>query len=255
MLWCPGIVGAGKTFLASIAAEYLKNARKDQNVAVLILFCGYNEERSQSVDKLVAALIKELLQIRPEVSKELKKLFEESSRIDVLPSLEKLMPILRAELAKFDDSFIIIDGLDEMLDEAQRRNLLETLTHGNVNIMITSRPLDSIRGLFSFSADITCDGCEEENFRFMYHCKQCLGYGFDLCDGCHGIGLTCPEGSHYFVKTFCTTTIEIEATPTDIRNYVEWRIDHESKLFDSVNKKKHLREEILVTIVQQANGM
>ncbi|KAL8750394.1 MAG: hypothetical protein Q9184_006439 [Pyrenodesmia sp. 2 TL-2023] len=255
MLWCPGIVGAGKTFLASIAMEYLKNTRKDQNVAVLILFCGYNEERSQSVDKLVAALIKELLQIRPEVSEELKKLFEESSRIDVLPSLAKLLPILRAEMAKFDQCFIVIDGLDEMLDEAQRRNLLEILTHSKVNIMITSRPLDSIRGLFSFSADITCDGCEEENFRFMYHCKQCLGYGFDLCDGCHGKGLTCPEGGHYFVKTFCTSTIEIQATPTDIRNYVEWRIDHESKLFDSVNKKKHLREEILMTIVQQANGM
>ncbi|KAL8960007.1 MAG: hypothetical protein Q9193_003220, partial [Seirophora villosa] len=236
--------------------EYLKNTRKDQNVAVLILFCGYNEERSQSVDKLVAALIKELLQIRPEVSKELKKLFQESSRTDVSPSLEKLIPILRAEMDKFDDCFIVIDGLDEMLVEAQRRNLLETLTHGKVNIMVTSRPLDSIRDLFSLAGDeISCDGCEEENFRFIYHCKQCLGYGFDLCNECHGKGLKCPEDGHYLVKTFCTSTVEIEATPTDIRNYVEWRIDHESRLFDSVNKKKHLREEVLMTIVQQANGM
>ncbi|KAI4089866.1 MAG: hypothetical protein LQ344_005125 [Seirophora lacunosa] len=255
MLWCPGIVGAGKTFLASLAVEYLKNTRRDQNVAVLILFCGYNEERSQSVDKLVAALIKELLQIRPEVSKELKKLFQESSRTDVSPSLEKLIPILRAEMDKFDDCFVIIDGLDEMLVEAQRRNLLETLTHGRVNIMVTSRPLDSIRDLFSAVDEITCDGCEEENSRFIYHCKQCLGYGFDLCNECHGKGLTCSEDGHYFVKTFCTSIVEIEATPTDIRNYVEWRIDHESRLFDSVNKKKHLREEVLMTIVQQANGI
>lgn len=255
MLWCPGIVGAGKTFLASIAMEYLKNARKDQNVAVLILFCGYNEEKSQSVDKLVGALVKELLQIRPNVSDELKKLFQESSRIDVSPSLENLIPILRAEMAKFDDCFIVIDGLDEMLDESQRRKLLETLTHGKVNIMVTSRPLDSIRDLFSISADVTCDGCEEEEFRFLHHCKQCLGSGFDLCDDCHGKGPSCPERGHYFVKTFCTLMIEIEATPTDIRNYVEYRIEHESKLFDSVNKKKHLREEILMTIVQQASGM
>ncbi|KAI4116523.1 MAG: hypothetical protein LQ338_007701 [Usnochroma carphineum] len=255
MLWCPGIMGAGKTYLASIAVNYLKDVRTDQNVAILVLYCGYNENESQSVDKLVAALIKQILQIRPDVSDDLKKLYKECSRTDRLPSLDKLTPILRAALAKFGDCFIVIDGLDEMLDESKRRSLVEVLNHGKVNIMVTSRPLDSIRDLFSSINDAFCDGCEEENFRFLYHCKQCLGYGFDLCETCHKKGTKCPGEGHYFVKTFGTLEIEIEATPTDIRNYVEWRIDHESKLSESVNKKENLREEILEIIVQQANGM
>ncbi|KAL8670789.1 MAG: hypothetical protein Q9168_004687 [Polycauliona sp. 1 TL-2023] len=255
MLWCPGIMGAGKTFLASIAAEHLKQTKKDQNAAVLILYCGYNVAQSQSIDSLVAALIKQVLQIRPNISKELKDLHKEFSRTEVFPSLAALTKILRAELDKFQDCFIVVDGLDEFLEESKRSLVLETLTHGKVNIMVTSRPLDSIRELFGPVADVTCDECGKGDLRIMYHCKQCLGNGFDLCEECFANGMTCPEEGHYLVKTFGIHEIEIEATPMDIRNFVQWRIDHEPKLYDSVNKKKNLREEISETIVLQANGM
>lgn len=203
-------MGAGKTFLASITIEYLKNTRRDQNVAVLVLYCGYNEPRSQSADNLVATLIKQILQIRPEVSEDLKKLYKESSRIDVSPKLDKLTTILRAELAKFDDCFIVVDGLDEMLDESNRKSLMETLNYGKVNIMVTSRPLDSIRELFSSINYVTCDGCEEGNFRFMYHCKQCLDLRFNLCEDCYGKGMRCSEHGQYLVKTMGSLEVKIE---------------------------------------------
>ncbi|KAI4203597.1 MAG: hypothetical protein LQ350_001787 [Teloschistes chrysophthalmus] len=175
MLWCSGIMGAGKTFLASIAVEHLKNTLKHQNTAVMILYCGYNQARSQSVDSLVAALIKQVLQIRPAISEKLKELYNVHARTGIFPSLTELTKILRAELGKFDNCFIIIDGLDELLDEAKRQELLDTLTHGRVNVLMTSRPLDTVKDLF-------------------------------------------------------------------------W-------LFDSVQRKRNLRDEISSTIVQQANGM
>ena len=255
MLWAPGIPGAGKTFLASIVVEHLKRTLKWQNVAVLIIYCGYNDAKSQSVDNLIAALIKQLLQFRSDVSKDLKELYKNHSRTDVFPSLEKLTDILRAEISKYDNCFIIMDALDEILDESNRRLLLETLTHGKVNIMVTSRPIDSIRELFSLITEISCDGCEEENLRLVYHCKQCLGLGFDLCEACRGQDMTCPEDGHYIVKRFGAYEIEIEATDKDVRNYVQWRIDQEPKLLDSVNKKRALRGEIAGTLVQQSNGM
>ncbi|KAI4234159.1 MAG: hypothetical protein LQ349_003966 [Xanthoria aureola] len=255
MLWCPGIMGAGKTFLASIATEYLRKTNKDRNSAVLILYCGYNVAQSQSIDSLVAALIKQVLQLRPEISKELKELHKKYARTEVFPSLEALTQILRAELDKFEDCFIVVDGLDELLEESKRLLLLQALTYGKVNIMVTSRPLDSIRDLFGPFADVTCDGCDRGDLRIMYHCKQCLGGGFDLCEDCFTNKITCPEEGHYLIKRFGIQEIGIEATPSDIQNYVQWRIDHEPKLFDSVNKKKNLRDEISMTIVQQANGM
>ncbi|KAL8817309.1 MAG: hypothetical protein Q9223_003831 [Gallowayella weberi] len=255
MLWCPGIMGAGKTFLASIAAEHLKKTHKDRNAAVLVLYCGYNVAQSQSIDSLIAALIKQVLQILPEMSEELRKLHKEHSRTDVFPPLSALTKIFRTELEKFDDAFIIVDGLDELLVESKRLELLETLTYGKVNIMVTSRPLDTIRELFGPFFDVTCDGCDRGNLRFMLHCKQCLGRGFDLCEECHANGMICPEDGHYLIKRFGIQEVGIKATPTDIRNYVQWRIDHELKLFDIVNKKKDLRNKISSVIGRQANGM
>jgi len=224
-------------------------------VAVLVIYCGYNEAKSQSIDNLIAALIKQILQLRPDVSKELKELYKIHSRTEVFPSLQDLTRILRAELGKFDNCYIIVDALDEILEESNRQLLLETLVHGKVNIMVTSRPLDKIGELFGLYTETTCDGCEEGNLRILYHCKQCMGSGFDLCEACNGKDMTCPQEGHYIIKQFGTREIEIEATESDVRNYVQWRVDHEPKLLDSVTKKRALREEIALTIVQQANGM
>ena len=255
MLWCPGIPGAGKTFLASIVVEHLRKYHKDKKVAILVIYCGYNEAKSQSIDNLIAALIKQTLQIQPEVSKELKDMYKHSSMTDVFPSLTELTKVLRTELAKFENCYIVVDALDEIFDEANRKSLLETLVHGRVNIMVTSRPLDTIRELFGSFEFVSCDGCGEQNLQSIFHCKQCTGRGFDVCEACNDKEIICSQEGHQLVKLFGTYEIEIEATETDIRNYVQWRVDHEQKLLDSVNKKRRLREEIASTIVQQAAGM
>ena len=222
---------------------------------MLVIYCGYNEAKSQSIDNLIASLIKQILQIRPDISKELQELYITHSRTDVFPSLQILTGILRTEIAKFDKCFIVVDALDEILNESSRLHLLETLTHGKVNIMVTSRPLDSIRDLFGLVTDFSCDGCEEENLRFIYHCKQCQGLRFNLCEACRGQDKSCPQEGHYVVKSSGAYQVEIEATENDVRSYVQWRVAHEPKLLDCVTKKKALREQIAVTIIQQANGM
>lgn len=255
MLWCPGIPGAGKTFLASIVVEHLKRTQKEQNVAILVIYCGYNDAKSQSIDNLIAALVKQIFHIRPDVSKELRVLYETHSRTGIFPSLEALTGILRAEISKFDNCYIIVDALDEISDESKRLRLLETLAHGKVNILVTSRPLDSINDLFILTTDISCDTCEVENLRLIYHCKQCMDRGVELCAACGGESLNCAQEGHYILKKFGAYQITIEATEDDVRNYVHWRIDHESKLLQSVSRRRSLREEIAGTIVQQANGM
>lgn len=224
-------------------------------MAVLVIYCGYHDPKSQSIDNLVASLIKQILQLRPNVSKELRDLHQIHSRNGIFPSLEVLTGIIRSEISAFDNCFIIIDGLDEILDESKRLLLLETLMYDKVNLMVTSRPLDSIRDIFGLITDISCDGCEAENLRLIYHCKQCLGLSFDLCEACRGAKMTCPHEGHYIEKRFGAYQIEIEATENDIRNYVEWRVDCEPKLLKSVSKLRPLREEIAWTIVHQANGM
>lgn len=254
MLWCPGIPGAGKTFLASIVVDYLKQSELKTESIVLVIYCGYNETKSQSIDNLIAALIKQIIQIRPQISKELKEIYKDSSRTDVFPPLQKLTKTLIAELSHFGSCFIIVDALDEILDEASRVSLLETLIQCRANLMITSRPLDSIRDLFVRTDEACCDECEDIP-RTLNRCKQCAEEGLSLCETCSAKDNLCEIGGHYSQKSFVTFEIEIMATEKDVRSYVQWRIDQEPKLQESVARKKDLREEIAWTIVQQANGM
>ncbi|KAL8796487.1 MAG: hypothetical protein Q9195_001161 [Heterodermia aff. obscurata] len=253
ILWCPGIPGAGKTYLASIVFEHLKVTHQNDKIAVLIAYCGYNEAKSQSIDNLIAALTKQIIQMQPNVSKELKEMYKSHCKTETFPPLAELVKTFQREIAKFQKCFIIIDALDEILDENKRLQLLEILVNGNANLLITSRYLDSIEELFAAETD--CDGCEEESLQILYHCKQCADYGFDLCIVCREKGENCPNEDHYAVKKFAATSIDIKATQSDVRNYVLWRIDHEPRLLDSVTKKKALREEIAATIVQQSSGM
>ncbi|KAL8941302.1 MAG: hypothetical protein Q9216_002321 [Gyalolechia sp. 2 TL-2023] len=253
-IWCPGIMGAGKTYLASIAVEHLKSISEGRNRAVLVVYCHYDEANNQSVDRFIAALIKQVVQIRPDDNEQLNKLRIESSRAGIFPSLQKLTTILREELAKFDISFIVIDGLDEMIEESERRNLLESLSHGNVNIMFTSRHLDSIGNLLTFSDKACRNGCDIVSSRCMFVCQQCPGY--QLCEHCHGKRPSCPEAGHHFKKVLrIMEKIEMQATPADIRSYIEWTIDHEPKLVASIRKKPELREEILMNLMQQSSSM
>ncbi|KAL8939033.1 MAG: hypothetical protein Q9216_003582 [Gyalolechia sp. 2 TL-2023] len=255
LLWAPGIPGAGKTFLASIVVEYLKTIYKKENVAVLVIYCGYNEAKSQSIDNLIAALIKQVIQVYPNISKEIQKMYQQHSRTQIFPSLQDLVTIFRSELTRFDDCYIVVDGLDEISDESSRLLLLETLANGPVNIMVTSRRLESIQELFAPIIDVSCEGCEEDNLRFIYSCKQCLGRGPTLCDRCRGQELTCHQEGHRIVKRLVSHQVDIGATENDIRLYLEARINNEPRLLENVTKKRALREEIASTIVQQSNGM
>lgn len=245
--------GAGKTYLASIAVEHLRAIHERKNVAVLVIYCGYNEEKSQSVENLIAALIKQILQIRPKISKELKAAHENHGRTGVFPSQHALMDLFRDELKQFDKCFLIVDALDEMQEESKRLQLLHEISRNRkVNIMVTSRPLEAINDIFD--TDIACDSCEEDNLRLIYHCQTCLDGSPILCEACGGKDLKCDEG-HTTSKKFRAYEIEIQATEGDIRNYLQWRIDHEPILLKTVSTTKSLREEIAWTVVQQANGM
>ena len=113
----------------------------------------------------------------------------------------------------------------------------------------------SIYDLFVLITNISCDECEVENLRLTYRCKQCSSRGVELCVACGGEKMTCLQEGHYIKKRFGAYRIKIEATENDVRNYVQWRVDHESKLLQSVSKRRSLREEIASTIVQQSNGM
>ena len=76
ILWCPGIPGAGKTFLSSIVVQHLRKVSKDKRIGVFVLYCSYNDPQTQSIEFLVAELLKQAIQATNEVCPSLQDLYQ-----------------------------------------------------------------------------------------------------------------------------------------------------------------------------------
>lgn len=64
ILWCPGIPGAGKSFLSSTVIDRLQTlqkARSDQKVAVLMIYFAFDDANSQSPELILGSLLKQVL--------------------------------------------------------------------------------------------------------------------------------------------------------------------------------------------------
>jgi ankyrin repeat domain-containing protein 50 len=281
VLWCPGIPGAGKSFLSTIIVDRLQTLQKtrtDQKVAVLMIYFAFDDANSQSPNLILGSLLKQVLQYYSEVPQELRMDFRKHRNDGTRPSHDEIVKALENALAQFDRIYIVMDALDELLEEGKRRELVESVSGLNkkINLLVTSRPIESIRKIFS-SRTIYCDGCEDpaclpssgssdtekaqdqKGHKFFYHCVDCEDHvSFDICQACYDKGVVAinPEHEgHEFVKRYCSLSIQILARDEDLRSYVEWRIEGHDTLRRCVDKKVGLRDQILQRVIESAQGM
>ncbi len=149
-LWCPGIPGAGKTYLASIVIDYLQRqtSSKGQD-AVLCLFCNFNEQENQTAYNFMGALLKQLAQESRTLSSGIRSMYD--TRENVRRSdFRVLADVFRTELKRYSKTFIVLDALDEVSESADIRTmLLEELRSCPVNLLVTSRHDPTIKEQFS----------------------------------------------------------------------------------------------------------
>ena len=257
VMWCPGIPGAGKTFLASIVIEKLRELYRGQNVAVFMLYCNYNDPETQSVQPLIASLVKQYIQERSVVDKKLGELHEAHYKKETRPTLEDLRDILANAISEYDKTFIVLDALDEMPNEKCRSDLLDSLRalHKS-NLLVTSRPMPLIKQMFGPPSGHTyCDGCFKKHIAAHWHCTGCSGSGYDVCQDCHDKTITCQNPGHILKKRFSSLYLVIEAADEDLQTYIIQRIATAPSLRQCVSKKVGLQDEILTKVTHFANGM
>lgn len=190
VLWCHGILGAGKTVLATTMYKKLFGENLDKNVAVLIAYCSFDDESTHSVFNILSSFIRQLTERRGEMSEAVRAMFTEHAkgRIQSRPSLEQLVNTLSAELKTLDNTFIIIDGLDELRDNAHKAQLLQTLESLDPlpQLMVTSRPVQAIHMWFTETAKPGRYRVSEQNDQAEYRCDNCDLGGDDSDDSDDG---------------------------------------------------------------------
>lgn len=143
-LFCPGIPGAGKTMIAAIAVDHIWKVFKDNNVGVAFIYNNYNRHKDQTVTKLLAAILKQLVRERPLYGEPVKNLHTEHADRGTDPSLDEICNALNSVLNNYSKTYIILDALDECTDDnGTRSNLISILRNlqigTNTSLLVTSR--------------------------------------------------------------------------------------------------------------------
>jgi Cdc6-like AAA superfamily ATPase len=174
-LFCPGIPGAGKTVMASIAVEYLikkfpSNKFPDHKTGVGFVYCNYNMHETQQGIDLVSAVLKQLLEQVPQAPENFKPWHSNHTKHKTQPLVGEITDMLLLLSKSYSQIFLVVDALDECRDEP-RRTLLSTIRtmqrQCHVNLMATSRPITHITNEFDKDIILAIDASNDDIDRYL----------------------------------------------------------------------------------------
>ncbi|KAF9769656.1 hypothetical protein IL306_012906 [Fusarium sp. DS 682] len=174
-LFCPGIPGAGKTFLTSIVIDHLQKMTHHEEVGIAYFYCNFQSEQRQSARGLLSSLLKQLCGRLPSLPDSVKSSYKRFRKGTVLPSLEEISRALHQTVHSYTRVYILIDALDEYQEDQQPGNSWKTLLgeifklrdEAGVNIFATSRPIPTITGEFGYESTLEIRARDEDVMAFI----------------------------------------------------------------------------------------
>ncbi|WEW56343.1 hypothetical protein PRK78_001786 [Emydomyces testavorans] len=147
LLWCWGIPGAGKTVIASIVVNHLRQSRghdQKDKIGIAAIYLKYNNS-DQTIDNVLGSLLRQLVQEFEPLPCELVGLYEQHRGRNTMPSLAEITEVLKSTFDNFDEVFLVLDGLDEC-NEGLRWDLIDQLEKfgSKLRLLVTSRYLNAI---------------------------------------------------------------------------------------------------------------
>ncbi|KAK6514396.1 hypothetical protein TWF506_008791 [Arthrobotrys conoides] len=148
ILFCPGIPGAGKTFLTSIVVDHLLQSFGNTSAAG-IAYIYFNFKNEQTIHNILASLLKQLARRQYSLPTAVKELHERYKGNKTWPPTNDIAKALQSVAAMYSRVFIVVDALDECQgSDYCRNNFLSVLfclyTECGINIFATSRHIQEI---------------------------------------------------------------------------------------------------------------
>lgn len=170
-LFCPGIPGAGKTMIAAIAIDHLMKTAHGSDIAVSYAYCNYKTQQRGGAE-LLAAILKQIVQVRPSVMEPVELLYEQHSGLRTKPSYEEIEKTTQSVLGKLSTVYVLVDALDESYNRnGNRRRFLETLRllqlENDLRLMVTSRHIPEIVDEFKEALTVEVRASSDDIRRFI----------------------------------------------------------------------------------------
>jgi len=142
-LWIYGIPGCGKTILSStIIEDIIHHCSLNPALAVVYFYFDFNDIERQFHEKMIRSLITQLSIQSESIPLVLESLFSSKMNGRQQPMAGELLTTLRQMTRGFDETFIILDALDECRDREQLLASIDEIVRWKregLHILATSR--------------------------------------------------------------------------------------------------------------------
>ncbi|KAF6232153.1 hypothetical protein HO173_009536 [Letharia columbiana] len=136
--------------LRSIVVDYLEQEHRREKTGVAYVFCMHNGA-NQTASNYLGSSLRQLARQNAAILEDIKSCHRHHTRYETRPSLDEFAKLLRLQVEKFDEVFIVIDALDECPEHDQvRKSFLAEVRAllPKVSLMVTSRDVPSIENMF-----------------------------------------------------------------------------------------------------------
>jgi hypothetical protein len=155
-LFCPGILGAGKTILTSIVIDNLITMyESDETVGITYIYCDLQQRHVQTAEGLLRSLIKQLAQKLSFPPDCLGRLYDRQCRVKDKPiPFSDFSRALQDVASMYSRVFIVVDALDQCQTSHNCRSkflseIFSLQDKSGANFFATSLPIPDIEEHFN----------------------------------------------------------------------------------------------------------
>jgi hypothetical protein len=167
--------------MAATTIDHLLRTLQSDAIGVAYIYCSYKGKSDQNTTSLLAAILKQLVQVRPSIAEPVTRLYNDPKRTRL--SLEQIHSALQSILTNYSMVYIVVDALDECQEkDGTHSQLLAKLRDlqrkADMRLMVTSRFIPHIENEFRLALRLEVRASDEDVKRFvigqMYRLPKCI---------------------------------------------------------------------------------
>ncbi|KAI5809063.1 hypothetical protein DFH27DRAFT_542365 [Peziza echinospora] len=180
-LFCPGIPGAGKTILASIAINHVQKLANAQTGGIAVAYVYFNyKEQNQTSLQIVGSLVRQLSSYQtlaptthatglPLSVTTLYHKYVNDQTPPSPPSLAESLQTLKAVISLFPKVYIILDALDECPEWEYLLDVINEVYEDTqvLSVLTTARPIAAIEDKIKSDIQITIHAQDQDIRKYL----------------------------------------------------------------------------------------